>query len=121
MELSAAPRSSQDLPRKGKVEGRPPSPRQQKPKGPLAAPFRCKICKEGFPTEKKMLIHKSVHFREVPFVCLNCFRTFDDFDVLQDHTASHRVFHCASCPSVFPDHLSLRKHLLMHPVGSIVS
>ncbi|XP_068206169.1 oocyte zinc finger protein XlCOF19-like [Palaemon carinicauda] len=66
--------------------------------------FPCSICRQRFPTEKKMMIHKSDHFREVPFACLNCFKTFRDFDLLQQHRESHRGFQCAICPKAFQDY-----------------
>lgn len=94
-------------------------------------PYRCNQpgCEKSFTQLSNLQQHWRRHNKDKPYKCRDCYRAFDDPDVLQNHTQSHennrreKRFSCGVCGKSYVQELYLMKHMEKHPhiVGQAIN
>uniref|UniRef100_A0A8C6THK6 C2H2-type domain-containing protein n=1 Tax=Neogobius melanostomus TaxID=47308 RepID=A0A8C6THK6_9GOBI len=52
-------------------------------------PFRCSVCRKGFPRRSSLSLHKRLHMQEKPFKCPVCQKEFTQNTNFKRHMAKH--------------------------------
>lgn len=72
----------------------------------------CKMCGEKF----QYLSHLKQHFKNKPYQCDSCKKSFCIETALQRHQKTHKIaYECDKCLKVFADFAILNEHKLGHP------
>ncbi|XP_071502765.1 uncharacterized protein [Diadema antillarum] len=94
-------------------------------------PYRCNQpgCEKSFTQLSNLQQHWRRHNKDKPYKCRDCYRAFDDLEMLQNHSHSHennrreKRFSCGVCGKSYVQELYLMKHMEKHPhvVGQTIN
>lgn len=73
--------------------------------------FQCDYCEQSFEEKFELAVHKKTHWKIASYVCQNCYKSFDQKDILNTHTTTCKIFKCSNCSRTFTKCYARTNHL----------